>query len=489
MVIIFRSTVYIAILLLSAVDSLPAEAASGPVYSNGVSVIVPFVNAKNMSNSSLYSNPEIRVGFTSNYNSSFTVVMDTGSVGIIVGKNYFTDPGTSSPIFIGAGSETLTSSGIVYSGNWYTATVYLYNSAAVVAVSTVPVMAVNSVSCTKDARECNITDHTGADVHYFGIGFSGGAGLPQGTPEKNAFLNVTNVPGASAPPSPGYILSTQGVQIGLTSSNTQGFALIKLEPLLAPNLSQWQRPPASPNVLTDWQHARGTISVNGVSSSGSVLFDTGVGTGFLTPPTGVTLSTGQGPYGAECNTAPPTCAVSGTTVQISFPDQANPVASFGYVVGANNGPQTGNPVSPLAVAVVRNSSPFLNTAVHFLQAFDYLYDAANGFVGLRTTNNTPPRYATSTASGLGVGGVFQCFFGWAKTNFGSARTAYQAPAYSWPYTYIYNPGNQTYVEISSGNLASSGTPATEANNVYIVSGGQTTDKGALSGWLITAGCQ
>jgi hypothetical protein len=299
-------------------------------------------------------------------------------------------------------------------------------------------------------------------------------------------LNVTSISGSGLLPSPGYILSTQGVQIGLTSSNTQGFAMIKLDPLLAPNSTQWQTAPASANVLTDWQHARGTITVNQRSGSGSILFDTGVTTGFLTPPIGVTPKTGVGPSGAECNGSnPPSCAVSGTKVQVSFSNQTIPVASLSYTVGANNGSQSGNPVSPFAVSVELNGAPFLNTTVRFLQAFNYIYDAANGFIGLKTTGITPAQYATNTPSGLAVEGVFQCFFSWAEANFESPiRITWSATKYSWPYTY------QTYIGISSGSPASGNTPATDANNVYILGAdGQSTNEGALSGWLSAAGCQ
>ena len=145
--------------------------------------------------------------------------MDTGSVGIIVGKDYFTPPeaGTADASYIGPGSETLTSSGYIFTGDWYEAIVNLYDTNNnIVAQSTVPVMAVTNVSCEPDARACT-KPGTGHDTHYFGIGFGGGAGQPQGTPDKNAFLNVTNITGSGLLPSPGYILSTQGVQIGLTS--------------------------------------------------------------------------------------------------------------------------------------------------------------------------------------------------------------------------------------------------------------------------------
>ncbi len=496
--IVSRSAVYAVILLVGSVYSLTAKADSGPPYS-GPSVFVPFVNAAQVSDSSQYVSPQIKAGFNSpnatNIYPVFNVTMDTGSVGIIVGSSYFNPPanGRLDPTFIGPGSETLTSSGIIFTGDWYKTTVNLYNGNTVVASSTVPVMAVTNASCEPNARACDPSTigSTAHDTHYFGIGFGGGAGQPQGTPDKNAFLNVTSIPGSGLLPSPGYILSTQGVQIGLTSSNTQGFALIKLEPLLAPDSTQWQTSPASANVLTDWQHARATITVNGKSGNGGILFDTGVTTAFLTPPIGVTLKTGMGPSGAECNGSnPPSCAVTGTTVQVSFSNQTTSVASWNYTVGANNGSQSGNPVSPFAVSVEYNGAPFLNTTVRFLQAFNYIYDAADGFIGLKTTGNTLAQYAASSPSGLALEGVFQCFFSWAKTNFGTSSYVSQATRYSWPYTYRYGTNTQTYVAISSGSPASGNTPATNANSVYIIgAGGQSTNEGALSGWLSAAGCQ
>ena len=195
----------------------------------------------------------------------------------------------------------------------------------------------------------------------------------------------------------------------------------------------------------------------------------------------------------RCNgSTPPSCAVSGTTVRVSFS-----VASLSYVVGAGNGPQRGNPVSPLAVSVEQNSAPFLNTTVRFLQAFNYFYDAANGFIGLKTTGNTPAQYAANTPSGLTVAGVFQCFFSSVPANFGSSWSGLQQPTkYSWPYTYRYDPNlhglrpNPVYIGISSGAPSSAATPAEDANGVYIENAsGQFTKQGDLSGWLSAAGCQ
>jgi hypothetical protein len=501
MIIVLRRAVCAVVLLASSVYSLTAKGDSGPPYPAGPSVFVPFVNATQLANPTQYVSPQIMVGFNNpnatGANPVFSVIMDTGSVGIIVGSAYFTPPaaGRLDSSFIGPGSETLTSSGIIFVGDWYETIVNLYNGNTIVARSTVPVMAVTSVSCEQGARVCNPSTigATAPGTHYFGIGFSGATGQPQGTPDKNAFLNVTSIPGSSLLPSPGYVLSTQGVQIGLTSGNTQGFALIKLQPLLAPDSSQWQTAPASPNVLTDWQHARGTIMVNGRSGTGSILFDTGVTTGFLTPPIGVTPQTGAGPSGAECNgSTPPTCAVTGTSVRVSFSALTNPVASLTYAVGQNNGAQNGNPVSPLAVSIEYNGAPFLNTTVRFLQAFNYMYDAANGFIGLRKTGGTPAQYASSMPSGLAVDGVFQCFFLAAGAILDSPfnTLGFQPTRYGWPYTYRYNAINNTYLAISSGSPASGNTPATSANTVYILGpNGKSTSEGALVDWLTAAGCQ
>jgi hypothetical protein len=483
-----------ASLLVAVTQPSIAQATNTPNYGN-ITVFVPFVNAADVSNPVKYVSPSIRVGFDAPHavDPSFTVTMDTGSVGIIVGSNYFVPPsdGRNNPSFVGPGSETLTSSGVIVKGDWYKTTVNLYDDTKIVATSTIPVLAVNNVSCEVNARDCHVTDSSGSNVHYFGVGFSGGAGQPQGTPEKNAFLNVTSVPLTSSLPSPGYILTTTGAQIGLTSSNSQGFTLIKLDPVLAPNATQWQTSPANPNVLTDWQHTKGTITVNGKSGRGVVLFDTGVSTGFLTPPVGVNPNTGTGPVNAECNgSSPPSCAVSGTTVRVSFPEKLSPIASFGYTVGAGNGAQNGNPLSPLAVSIDHNGAPFLNTTVRFLQAFDYMYDAGNGFTGLRTSGGTPAKYAWSRAASMTVAGTLNCFFRMAAPLLNSSGGRLRPTAYRWPFTYRYNQLKRTSIAVSSGSTATSNVPATKANNVYVVGpDNQLIDQGPVSGWMSAVGCQ
>ena len=51
----------------------------------------------------------------------------------------------------------------------------------------------------------------------------------------------------------------------------------------------------------------------------------------------------------------------------------------------------GNPLAPARLILVsRLRPPFVNTSVHFLNGFDYLYDADGGFVGFRWTGHATP---------------------------------------------------------------------------------------------------
>ncbi|WP_204324322.1 hypothetical protein, partial [Stenotrophomonas maltophilia] len=44
---------------------------------------------------------------------------------------------------------------------------------------------------------------------------------------------------------------------------------------------------------------------------------------------------------------------------------------------------TGNPLQPNVVDVVGGSAVYVNTGREFFEGFDYLYDAAGGYVGYR----------------------------------------------------------------------------------------------------------
>jgi hypothetical protein len=107
-----------------------------------------------------------------------------------------------------------------------------------------------------------------------------------------------------------------------------------------------------------------TVSVDGVAGDGTILMDTGINYMFLSPPEGTRLERG-------------TRAPAGTKIAVYLPDRRDPQPAFyAFSVG-----ERANPLRPERVEVVRDRGVFVNTGRMFLEGFDYLYDAAGGYVG------------------------------------------------------------------------------------------------------------
>jgi hypothetical protein len=165
----------------------------------------------------------------------------------------------------------------------------------------------------------------------------------------------------------GYVVTARGVFLGLNSTNTANAAFVKL----APN------PDYSTPKLPEWMPTPMTLTVNGVSAEGRLLMDTGVRVSYLSPPGDVQV----GPL-VPCQAArSDRCAAPQTTVTVSIPSRANPVASYSYTVG-----QDDNPMQPDDVVIVHNASgAFLNTSRHFLAGMNFIYDESGGYVGFQWT--------------------------------------------------------------------------------------------------------
>jgi hypothetical protein len=166
----------------------------------------------------------------------------------------------------------------------------------------------------------------------------------------------------------GYIVTRRGIHIGLTAGNTQGdFSYVKLAPAADGK---------------DWAGTPVCISVNGAqpAACGSLLMDTGVTTMYLTVP--------ESQASADIVTVRgrATTLVDGTNLMISIPAEDSPRALYTFTVGDD-----ANPLAPANLNLVsRNRAPFVNTSLHFLNGFDYLYDADGGFVGFRWTGRASP---------------------------------------------------------------------------------------------------
>lgn len=280
--------------------------------------------------------------------------MDTGSTGIVVAAEHYSPaPGD---IEGGPGRIVYNSSGRILSGTYYITDVVIQRDGDTpLATARVQVLRVTRISCLEHARDCR-PEQNPRDVAFMGVGFdrNSAQGTEASVP-RNPFTNLISL-ASGAPLSsvrPGYVVTRTGVDLGMTAELTQDFAFVKLAPSAAsrPNAPEWSSAPM-------------TVSVDGVEGAGTILMDTGINYMFLSPPAGTRLERGRR-------------APTGTKIAVFLPDRRNPQPAFyTFTVGGS-----GNPLNPERVEVVRDRGVFVNTGRMFLEGFDYLYDAAGGYVG------------------------------------------------------------------------------------------------------------
>jgi hypothetical protein len=280
--------------------------------------------------------------------------MDTGSTGIVVAAERYTPaPGD---VAGGPGRLVYNSSGRILNGTYYTTDVVIQRDGNTpVATARVQVLRVTHITCLEHARDCR-PEQNPRDVAFMGVGFdrNSAQGTEPSAP-RNPFTNLVSL--ASRTPlssvRPGYVVTRTSVHLGMTAELTDGFAFVKLAPSAASR-------PGAP----EWSTAPMTVSVDGVEGDGTILMDTGIAYMFLSPPAGTRLEHGRR-------------APAGTKIAVYLPDRRSPQPAFyTFTVG-----ERGNPLSPEKVEVVRDRGVFVNTGRMFLEGFDYLYDAAGGYVG------------------------------------------------------------------------------------------------------------
>jgi hypothetical protein len=332
---------------------------------------LPYLNAPG-ANDDIATLPRLRISFGER---SYGAVMDTGSTGIVVSADKI--PNIDHLRSLGPGKLTYSSSGRIMTGRWVVTPVTIAGAdGASVTTSTIPVLAVTRIECTATARRCT-PNESPRGVSMLGIGF----GRPSSTdlnddqaqsrPNKNPFLNIAAISGDGSNATRvqrGYVVTRQGVHVGLTADNTRGdFAYVKLAP--AANGRDWAPMPAC-------------ISINGATPAacGTLLMDTGVTTMYLTVP-----EDQAAPDIRTWDGRSPTLR-AGTQVTISVPTEEKAAAFYTFKLGGE-----GNPLAPAHLVLVGGArAPFVNTSVRFLNGFDYFYDADGGFVGLRWTGRAAP---------------------------------------------------------------------------------------------------
>ena len=335
---------YVLSLPLLAGLALPALAQDAPSYERfREGVFLRYLNAEE---GGLNAVPRIGLSFGGE---PLRAELDSGSTGIVVAAAYI--PGFDQLQSVGPGKLTYTSSGRVMVGQWVVTPVSLVGKeGASVQTEPMPVLAVTEVECLETARECTPSTSP-RNIAMVGIGFGRESDAQsQSTPDKNPLLRVT---GGTGERRRGYILSREGVHIGLTRENTRGdFRFIKLA-------KQPDRP--------DWAGTPACISINGVTppACGTMLVDTGVSAMFMTLP--------EAQASGAQRTLPP-----GTQVAIRAGEGAGAFDLYQFTMGGDSA------LAPVDIHLrVAPDRVFVNTSFHVLNGFDVLYDADGGYAGFR----------------------------------------------------------------------------------------------------------
>lgn len=335
------------------------------------SVFVPYVNAE--TNADLEESPMINVGFNDDpsYN---PFIMDTGSCGIVASPDMFQP--AADAINLGPGETTYTNGSFVrvLTGTYWTATQQIYDAnGRLLATSHVPVLQVTQETDNGQPAP------PPSNFALMGIGFGReGSDQPPKTPALNAFLNLTSIRYRGKlrrlPRNwvNGYIVSAEGIELGLTAKNTRNAGFIKL--------TYWDQYATSD--LPEWMPMSMTVCVNGECGDGMSVMDTGITGGIIYLPTA-----NLGPLVNCPGTQQPKCLGDGNIISVYYPNQINPVAFYTFTVG-----QTGNPMQPDSVAVQTRPTVYWNTSRHFLNGMNFVYDNTHGYAGFIWNHKTSHQY-------------------------------------------------------------------------------------------------
>lgn len=265
-ILVARAATAVALLLLGL--SATSAGSPGQYEDFHYSAYLPYLNGPGPVDD-ITEVPRLRVSFGER---SYGVVMDTGSTGVVVSADKI--PNIDRLQSLGPGKLTYSSSGRIMVGTWVVTRMTITGGNGTrVTTAAIPVLAVTQLQCIEGARRCaeNEAPH---GISMMGIGFGRRHDhQAQSGADKNPFLNLNAEDGPNLERMRrGYIVTRQGIHIGLTSANTQGgFSYVKL---------------AREADGKDWAGTPACISVNGAkpAACGSLLMDTGVTTKYLTVP-------------------------------------------------------------------------------------------------------------------------------------------------------------------------------------------------------------
>jgi hypothetical protein len=315
--------------------------------------------------------------------------IDTGTCGYVISKDRF--PGAIPPD-AQLGWEFLSSSKILYSGHWVPSDIYYTDAksttgTAVEVKARIPILVVDDRSICPDYDEevdTNICPspteiiHEPTGLSLFGVGFGRQFdGQPQGDPDKNPFLNIVSINGIATNGSStfrnGYIISKEGVNLGLTATNTAGVSFTDL----VPGIHHTAYYPGN----LDWAPVPACIKVNDMPScvTGTALIDTGISTAYLTLPYSSPVHT----HNDTSSTPVKRVLDTGSVVDLKIAAAPPHIVSDVFTVGSASGIATGVVPDRVITSLTNHKNPYFNTGRHFLRSWKVVYDAAGGRMGFK----------------------------------------------------------------------------------------------------------
>lgn len=306
--------------------------------------------------------------------------MDTGSTGVVIGASLLGLDLEDLKKYQ-AGNEYLGSSGVFWEGYWLTASDVNLTFTAANLTAKVPILAVTETSSCgnfnngecEEGSKTNITQWP--NTRYLGVGFGRWkAAQPDKTPDKVPLTNIAFADGAPVSKdaiNAGYVITSTGVHVGLTSQNTQGFATTKLD-----------LTPESP-APRDWAQVDMSLAVdNSHWNSGHALFDTGIGYSFISVDAETTKQL-QKTLLTDDKKKNHSVLVPGSEVHMRVGNAPDFIAYYNVTAGDkdnNVGPNRGEFRTQAA-----SVPAFLNTGRNFYRGFDAFFDSECGWFGLRWT--------------------------------------------------------------------------------------------------------
>ncbi|KAK6211659.1 outer membrane autotransporter barrel protein [Colletotrichum tabaci] len=377
-----------AVAQLAAAASCPAS--GPPTYPKATpenTAFIPFVNKFPL----IDSTPSLEFSVATKWSAPVSVPsagMDTGSTGVMIGAGLLGFSDSNAPFDKSRpGNEYLSSSGRLWQGYWIDANLTFrsgpdergYRQDVVTAV---PVMVVTEASvcrawktqgsCT-EAQKSNITMWP-SNIHYVGVGFGRGSSeQPDALPDKVPLIHVTQIGGrpVGGDMHQGYIITRDGVEVGLTSDNAGGFCKTKLELRAG-------------STATDWQMAKMAIRINDSPwDHGHALFDTGIPQAYVAVNDAV--SSRANTTTSKFIKTHPKVLARRSKVVVSVPDEKNPIATYTVVAqGAGRpDPATMQPSGfVMESAPSAERGPYINTGRMFYNGFDAMFDSECGWFGL-----------------------------------------------------------------------------------------------------------